>query len=149
MKLVVLIGLVSIEKIYLTVELAQLFGEQGKTVTVIDNVARLALDSELLAGDEQLIRLNGDLRHYLQDTLEHIEADIVLIAASETSNLDDLFMHLETICQMDAISDIQTIGLVDLRTCDCFPNLRMQLESYVDVSFLAPFDAQEVWEQIT
>jgi len=149
MKLVVLIGLVSIEKLHLTVELAQLCTEWGISVAVIDNVARLALDPEWLSGEEHLVRLEGDLHHYLHDTLEHLQAEVVLIAVSEASNLHDLFIYLESIREMDRVQDIQTLGLVDLRTCDCFPNLRMLLESYADASFLAPFDAHVIWEQIT
>lgn len=144
MKVIALIGLVAIEKIQLAVELATYYTWQtDKTVTVIDNVARLAIDPAQLS-DEPLIRISGDITEQLADHLKTIETDMLLIAVSESAELDNLFIALDIITETLPDVDLITIGLVDLRTCDCFPNLRVKLEDYADVHFLAPFNAEEV-----
>ena len=141
MKWIVLVGLVAIEKIQLTVELATHYTNQGKRVTVIDNVSRLAIDPELLQG-EALVRISGDILPKLADLRETVNSDVTLLALSETANLDDLFIALSE------FEDIQTIGLLDLRTCDCFPHYREQLEANVDVTLYAPFELAHVLEAV-
>lgn len=144
MKVVALVGLVSIEKIQLVIELATHYTWQtDKTVTIIDNVARLTIDPVQLS-DEPLIRVNGDLTEGLTDRLRHINSDIVLIAVSESSELDNLFVSLDIMTEELPHIDLITIGLIDLRTCDCFPHIRETLEDYADVHFLAPFDVNEI-----
>mgnify|MGYP003640109779 CR=1 FL=1 len=144
MKVVVLIGLVSIEKIQLVIELATHYTwETDKTVTVIDNVARLAIDPVQLS-DEPLIRVNNDITEGLTDRIRDINSDIVLIAVSESAELDNLFVSLDIMTEALPHVDLLTIGLIDLRTCDCFPNIREKLEDYADVHFLAPFDVDGV-----
>jgi len=146
MQLIALLGLVSIEKIDLAVELGQHITSEGLSAVVIDNGARLALDAERL-GTETLIRLKGDLQHYLLDTLAHIEADVVILLVSEAAPLEASVLLLHDASDRCDI-ELQIIGLADLRTCDCFPHLREQLDDYADVSFLAPFDARLVWEAL-
>lgn len=146
MQLIALMGLVSIEKMNLAVELAAKLSREGQSIAVIDNGARLALDAELLA-TETLIRLKGDLQHYLLDTLEHIEADTAILLVSEAAPLEEIVLLLHDAADRCAI-DLHIVGLADLRTCDCFPYLRKQLDDYADVSFLAPFDARLVWETL-
>lgn len=144
MKVIALIGLVSIEKIQLTTDLATHYTwHTDKSVTIIDNVARLAIDPVQLS-DEPLVRINGDLTDSLADHLQSANSDIVLIAVSETAELDNLFVTLDIISENLPHIDLTTLGLIDLRTCDCFPNLREKLEDYADVHLLAPFDVQEV-----
>lgn len=140
MKVIALIGLVAIEKIQLVIEVATHYTwETDKTVTVIDNVARLAIDRVQLS-DEPLIRVNGDITEGLVDKVRNINSDIVLMAVSESAELDNLFVSLDIMTEQLPHIDLTTIGLIDLRTCDCFPQLRENLEDYTDVHFLAPFD---------
>ena len=144
MKVIALIGLVSIEKIQLVVDLATYYTWQtDKSVTVIDNVARLAIDRAQLS-DEPLIRIAGDISDTLTTYLETIDSDVVLVAVSESAELDSLFIALDVVTETLPHVDLITVGLVDLRTCDCFPNLRVKLEDYADVNVLAPFNIEEV-----
>lgn len=144
MKVIVLVGLVAIEKIQLAVDLATYYTwETDQTVTVIDNVARMAIDPVHL-NDEPLIRVNDDITEGLTDRLAGIQTDIVLIAVSETAELDQLFIALDIVSEQLSSVEFITLGLIDLRTCDCFPNLREKLEDYTDVHFLAPFDVNEI-----
>jgi|GEM_PF-1559421 len=144
MNVIPLIGLVSIEKIQLTIELATYYTWQtDKSVTVIDNVARLAIDPAQLS-DEPLTRVTGDITNTLTDTLRECDTDVVIVAVSEAAELDNLFVGLDIMTETLPDINLTTVGLVDLRTCDCFPNLREKLEDYADVHFLAPFNAEEV-----
>ncbi len=144
MKVIALIGLVAIEKIQLTVDLATYYTWQtDKTVTVIDNVSRLAIDPAQLS-DEPLIRVKDELRETLIDQLPQINSDVVIVAVSEAAELDQLFISLDVMTETIADVDLVTVGLVDLRTCDCFPNLRVKLEDYADMHFLAPFNAEDI-----
>jgi len=144
MRVVAFVGLVSIEKIQLVIELATHYTwETDKTITIIDNVARLAIDPVQLS-DEPLIRINDDLTERLTDRIRDINSDIVLIAVSESAELDKLFIALDIMSEKLPHIDLLTIGLIDLRTCDCFPQIRENLEDYAEVHFLAPFDVSEV-----
>lgn len=144
MKVVALIGLISIEKVQLTIQLANHFTwDTNQTVSVIDNVARMAIDRAEL-GDEPLIRVGGDITKRLVDLLADMSTDIVLMAVSEAAELDDLFVALDIMTEQLPHIDLLTIGLIDLRTCDCFPHLREKLEDYADVHVLAPFDVNKI-----
>jgi len=148
MRVIALIGLMSIEKIQLTVDLATHFTwHTDQSVTVIDNVARMAIDPVQLNA-EPLIRIDGDITKNLMDILVTIQSDLVLVAVSETAELDQLFIALDFMTDELPHIALTTVGLIDLRTCDCFPNLREKLEDYADVHFLAPFDVNEVLEVI-
>ncbi len=138
---IVLVGLVAIEKIHLTVELATHYTNQGKRVTVIDNVSRLEIDPELLQGEE-VIRLSGDILPKLSELHETVDSAVTLVALSETANLDEVFIALSE------LEDVQIIGLLDLRTCDCFPQYREQIESDADVTLYAPFEIEQVLEAV-
>ena len=144
MKVIALIGLVAIEKIEIMTQLATHYTwDTDNSVTIIDNVARLAIDPASLS-DEPLIRVNGDITGGLVDILRDIQTDIVLLAVSETAELDHLFVSLDLMTEQLPHIDLITIGLIDLRTCDCFPRIRERLEDYADVHFLAPFDVNEI-----
>lgn len=144
MKVIALIGLVIIEKIQLTIDLAtHITWKTDFDVTIIDNGARMVIDPVHLS-DEPLIRVSGDITDSLADVLQSISTEIVLVAVSETAELDNLFVTLDIIAERMSDIDLTTIGLIDLRTCDCFPHLREKLEDYADVHFLAPFELSEV-----
>lgn len=148
MKLIALIGLVSIEKIELAIALATHYTwESDESVMLIDNVARLAIDRARLS-DEPLIRVKDDLSEKLVDVLQDVHTDVVIMAVSEAAELDKLFFNLEGLLVQMPDIDLRTLGLIDLRTCDCFPHLREKLENYSDVHFLAPFDVNAVIEAV-
>ena len=144
MKVVALVGLVSIEKIQLVIDLATHYTwNTDKSVTVIDNIARLAIDPVQLS-DEPLIRVNGDITVGLVDRVRDLDSDIVLMAVSESAELDNLFISLDMMTEELPQVQLITIGLIDLRTCDCFPQIRENLEDYTDLHFLAPFDVNAI-----
>lgn len=133
--LIALMGLVVLEKMDLTRDLAEYFLDADASVTVIDNVARLAMDSEQLDARAQRIRITGDITQNFADVLAHAEGDVILLAVSESAHPENVFVAL------DGLNDwrVLTFGLIDLRTCDCFPGLRQQLEALSDVTLNAPF----------
>lgn len=141
MKLIVLTGLVVIEKIELTVELANTYLAQGLSVSIVDNIARIPIDSEVAPVLPQ--RIIGDIATQL-DNLQHLDSDIVILAASESANPDSLFSALELL--RDSIPNLEThtIALIDLRTCDCFPNVREHLERYAHQVIMMPYTLEEV-----
>lgn len=143
MKVIALAGLVSIEKIQLTIDLATYYTWQTQqSVTIVDNIARLAIDPVQLS-DETLIRITGDITDTLADVLRDIDSDIVILAISESAELDNLFITLDIVSENLPI-ELISIGLVDLRTCDCFPHLREKIEDYANVHLLAPFNVDDV-----
>ena len=137
MKLIVLTGLVSIEKIQLAGELAQAFPH----ARIIDNVARLAMNSEAFA--QPIERITGDILPELPVLLAE-QHEFTILAVSEETNPHALFDTLEKIGAMQPELEIITIALIDLRTCDCFPHLREALEQAADKSLLLPYNLSEV-----
>lgn len=141
MKLIVLTGLVVIEKMHLTQELATHFEKRGKKVFILDNIARLPMKHEI--SNVVVQRITGDITIQLKDILHNLDADIVLLASSEQGHPDNLFTTFDTLSDTLDIN-ILTLALIDLRTCDCFPTVRETLEQYADVSILLPYKMDEV-----
>lgn len=141
MKLIVLTGLVVIEKISLAVELAEVHSALGNSVTIVDNIARIPIDSEIAPVPPQ--RISGDITNQM-DSIDQIDSDVVILAASESANPDTLFTALELLRDTIADIEIETIAMIDLRTCDCFPNVRERLELYADKVLMMPYDLEEV-----
>jgi hypothetical protein len=142
MKLIVLTGLVAVEKMQLAEELATHFEKQAAKVHIIDNIARLSMKHDDFNVPVQ--RIVGDITIGLKDVLNNLDADIVLLAASEQVHPDDLFTSLDALSDILLEIDIRTLALLDLRTCDCFPNLREALEQYADESIFIPYQMDEV-----
>jgi hypothetical protein len=133
MRLIVLVGLVSVEKIQLTIELAKHFTSKRKTVTIVDNVSRLHIEADApLYRIEALSELNTVLRT--------IKEQIILFAVSETVSPE---MLLDTLDELTGIK-ITTLAMIDTRTCECFPNLRVAFEDYADVVVNVPYELSEV-----
>jgi len=139
MNLNLLTGLVSVEKIDLTIALARHFTAQGEQVTVIDNISRLAMDAATLPAGVAYQRINRLLD--FRTDLAEINADRVLIALSETAPPDQTFTAL---LDLPTHVQVQSLALIDTRTCDCFPAIRERLEAYADLTVAIPFDVQEV-----
>ncbi|HLV36492.1 MAG TPA: hypothetical protein VKY59_15305 [Spirillospora sp.] len=148
MRLIVLAGLVSIEKIELAVALAQHFMQTGQSVTVIDNVRRLPLDNSQL-DDVVAVRIDGALGAQLIPALSGLPDDVVILAASETISPDDLSLLLDDARQQIPGLDVQMLALIDTRTCDCFPQFRVSLEAYADRVVNLPAAINEVVEVLS
>ncbi len=146
-KLLVLAGLVAIEKMQLAVDLAQYWTDAGQAVTVIDNIARLRIDPVWLSS-EILMRYDGDIVPLLPEFVAHITTEIAIVALSENSVPDDLFVVIDMLKETRQDLDIHTFALLDLRTCDCFPMLREVFEQYADAVLHAPFAVGDVLEAL-
>lgn len=146
MKLFVLMGLLSIEKMQLAGELAWHFHERGQSVTVLDNIARLAIDSETLPVLPQ--RLAGDALSKLLDAIAQADSDVVIVALSERAEPAATFVALDGLTERVQGLQMHTIAMIDLRTCDCFPHVREALEMHADISLLMPYSLAEVLEAL-
>ncbi len=138
MKVIVLTGLVSIEKAQLARDLANHFSD--KRVTIIDNIARLPIDP---IDDAQIKRYEEDITKQLPEILHKVPADIAIVAISEQVHPEKLFIALDDL-QEQSDWQIYTLALIDTRTCDCFPNVREALELYADISVMMPYKIDEV-----
>ena len=139
MKVIVLTGLVSIEKAQLARELAKHF-LNDKSVIIIDNIARISveeLDGVLTK------RYEENITKQLPEILHGQPSDIVIVALSEQAHPEKLFIALGDL-QEQSEWEIYTLALIDTRTCDCFPNVREALELYADVSVMMPYELDEV-----
>lgn len=143
MKLIVLTGLVAVEKLQLAADLARYYIAAGETVTVLDHVSRMPLAEANLPPAVTNIRLEGDLEPSLLH-LREPASDVVILAASETLPPDALFVLLDGLSAQLPDLDVQTLALVDTRTCDCFPMMRESLENYADVTLYLPFTFEAV-----
>lgn len=136
MKLIVLAGLVAVEKAQLAAELANAWSGAGQRVLLLDNITRIAIDQEWVAA-AHIERHTGSILPRLAAILAQANAGTVILAASETIAPDDLFSAIDG---LPAALQIVTLALIDLRTCDCFPHLRALLEDYADLVVNLPYD---------
>lgn len=138
-RLIVLAGLVSVEKAFLAAELGTHWAQHGLSVAILDNIARIAIDPETVGG-AQVTRAAGDVLPHLPYILAQADADVMIMAASETLAPDALFTELALI---DGVQ-VTILGLIDLRTCDCFPHIRKLLEAESDAVIHMPYDLNAV-----
>lgn len=143
MKMIVLTGLVSIEKAQLAADMAHYISTQGQSVQVIDNIARQAL-TKIVTDVQHVTRIEGDNLNNLIDSLASVSADVVIVAVTEQAHPEKLFVALDNLQEQFDTWEIYTIALIDTRTCDCFPNVRQALELYADVSLMLPYDLDQV-----
>lgn len=141
MKMIVLTGLVSIEKVQLTRDLVQYFAND-KSIIIIDNIARVAIDN--LPDTVSIKRYDGNITKKLSEIVHEAPADIVIVAISEQAHPEKLFVALDDLQEQQSDWEIYTLALIDTRTCDCFPNVREALELYADVSVMMPYELDEV-----
>ncbi|GAB5490782.1 MAG: hypothetical protein Phog2KO_09970 [Phototrophicaceae bacterium] len=141
MKVIVLTGLVSIEKAQLTRDLATYFTDE-KSVVVIDNIARLALEDS--PETVTVKRYSEDISKKLGAILQENPSDIAIVALSEQAHPEKLFIELDDLQEQRDDWQIYTLALIDTRTCDCFPNVREALELYADISIMMPYSLDEV-----
>ena len=144
MKLIVLTGLVAIEKAELALELAEHTMQQGQSVTVLDNIARMPLQTTAVP----VQRIEGDSLEQLSYWLTDVNSDVVILAVSEQVHPDTLFVMLDNLYNQFDTIEIQTLALIDTRTCDCFPHVRESLEEYADVVVMLPYSLDEVLNNV-
>ena len=139
MQTIVIAGLVSVEKHELALDLARYYSTQGHSVALVDNIARLRLPDDQLPADVALQRIEGTLT---AAAITLLDADMVIIAASEMAEPESLFTAL-----LD-LPNVQILALIDTRTCDCFPNVRESLELHVDAVLNLPISYQDLLEVV-
>jgi len=147
MRLIALLGLVIVEKIDLTETLARQLVQVGQRVAVIDNLSRLTLDPAQLSG-AAYTRLDGNLNDALPLLLGDLEADVLVLAVSETMPPDDSFILLDRLRETHPGLETQTLALIDTRTCDCFPQTQQALEASADAIINLPADFEVVVEAL-
>lgn len=147
MKLIVLTGLVSVEKIELAGELTTFFKKQHIKVSILDNIARLQMNPQEFNAPVQ--RITGDMTTELESVLSQLDADVVILALSEQAHPDNFFITIDSLSDTIEEIDVFTLALFDLRTCDCFPNLRETLEQYADASIYLPYKLDEVLNHVS
>lgn len=141
MKVIILAGLVSVEKIELARELVQHFSAKN-SVTVIDNIARMPVDK--IEKPIPVRRIEGNPIPELVNILQETVADFVIVALSEQAHPEKLFIALDDLREQRSDWEIYSLALIDTRTCDCFPNVREALEMYADVSVMIPYQLEEI-----
>mgnify|MGYP000583497064 CR=1 FL=1 len=146
MKVIVLTGLVSIEKARLTTELTDYFKDDA-TVAIIDNIARTAIEIE--DKSLQIERVEGDVISELSQVVHQINADVIIIAVSEQAHPEKLFVAIDDLREQQPEWDIYSLALIDTRTCDCFPNVREALELYADATVMIPYQLDGVLNYVS
>jgi hypothetical protein len=145
MRLIVLTGLVVVEKSQLANDLADYYSAQNLSVTVIDNIARIPIEN-LSVPIVRLVDITAD--SVLADTIAQHKSDVLILAASEQIHPDQLFVTLDNLSgELEAI-EITVLALIDLRTCDCFPNVRERLETYADTVIMLPYQLKDVLQEV-
>lgn len=147
MKVIVLTGLVSVEKADLVAELAGYSASLGQSVQLIDNIARQPL-SKTLANTQNIVRVQGDDLDQLVASIAQASADVVIVAVSEQAHPEKLFLALDDLRDAFDTVEMITLAMIDTRTCDCFPNVRQALELYADVSLMMPYDLEQVLDYV-
>lgn len=143
MRLIVLSGLVTVEKNALALEIAQTFQAAGIKTLLVDSVQRLPLNATA-HGPDAYVRLAVLDAAALAAVLHNTQAGTVLLLAAETLAPDALFVLLDDVQQAIPTLEIITLALIDTRTCDCFPHFRIALEDYADFVVSLPFDTASV-----
>lgn len=140
MKLIVLMGLVAVEKHTVALDLAQRYTAQGHSVALLDNVARLSLP--------EAQRIEGDALLHLPQILAEHSREVVIVALSERAEPAASFAALDALHDQIPGLDLQVIALIDTRTCDCFPQMRESLEMHADTVLHLPLTPKSLVEVI-
>lgn len=142
MKLIALTGLVFVEKIDLAKMLAERESKIGHSVTIIDGGDRMSIKPDTLP--VPVVQLEGDLDHGVPRLLRATEADTIILIVSEYLPPDLIFASLDALYGEFPNLELQMVALIDTRTCDCFPQVREQFESFADVVVQLPVIYEEV-----
>lgn len=142
MKLIALTGLVFVEKVALAKVVAGREVAQGRSVVILDNGGRMPLKADTLA--VPVIRLDDDMNRGLPRALRNSAAEIFILIVSEYMQPDAAFISLDALYEEFPDLDVRIVALIDTRTCDCFPQVRDQFESFADVVISLPVVFEEV-----
>lgn len=126
-RVIALLGLVTVEKIDVAIQLAHQFPH----ATLIDNINRMTINPQNLPDSSRYLRVTHDLN----TTLMHTSGDLI-IAFSENDHPESQIALLDDLQK----TDVTIIALIDNRTCDCFPELRQILHAYADIVLYPPFN---------
>ncbi|MGJ3237414.1 MAG: hypothetical protein ACFE0Q_01785 [Anaerolineae bacterium] len=141
MKVIVLTGLVSIEKGQLAHQLAGHFSASERVVLLNNSMAQLSAPAERQIPVHALPDLASlvPTLHTLAD-----QTDCVIVALSEQAHPEQLFVALDDLREQHDDWQVYSLALIDTRTCDCFPHVREALELYADASIMMPYQLSEV-----
>ncbi|GAB1420943.1 hypothetical protein MASR2M15_10710 [Anaerolineales bacterium] len=132
MKMSLLLGLVMVEKAQYALHLMEETLKANGSVQIVDNMVGIGISPEAVATGVTYLHVAGDIRYDLALLVEEAEVDHLIIAVSEHCNLPALFSEIANFSFTHSDLTVECIGLIDLRTCDCFPNLRELLERECD-----------------
>ncbi len=140
-QIIVLAGLVAAEKAALAVDLAHHYMAGGRQAAILDNIARVGIPAEDVPAGVAYQRIPADLSDGLAAHVAAAHADVVIVAASEQIHPEALMLAVDA---LPAANDVQTWALIDTRTCDCFPQVRLLLEDYADAVYHVPVTIEEI-----
>lgn len=145
MQLITITGLATYEKAQLAHDLAHTLAARGQGVTIIDNSNRRELESTdrvdvtRIAGGCVCCSLPGKL----YKTMATVQANTVILIASESAHPESLMAVMANLVAGQPEIEVKTIGVIDDRTCNCFPHLHEIMEDYADLTLRRPFNLDD------
>lgn len=140
MKVFALVGLVTTEKISFAEDLRAYYVQQSIPVKILAPHSSIFDDAPPDTVGYRAGAFEATLRHSIEDT----PPEVLIAIVDEQIFPDDLIFELENLRIEKENLDIQTIALIDSRTCDCFPHVRQQFESYADYVIQLPYEPSEM-----
>lgn len=141
MKLIALTGIVGSQKAQFAIDIAMALQNSEIRVGIIDNGDHSAIPAIQSVLIHRLIE-GFDERIY--NEIQRMACDVILLVVSESTHPESLVMVLERLQDLLPDLTISLMALIDDRTCDCFPHLRMLLEDFADITLHAPFDVNQI-----
>jgi hypothetical protein len=145
LKLIALTGIIGHQKAQFAVEIARALQDSGQHVGIIDNgdysaipTGRGVLTHRLIEGFDE----------HIYNEIQEMACDVILLVVSESTHPESLMMALAHLQHLLPELTIRSVALVDDRTCDCFPHLRSMLEDSADITLHAPFDVNQLLEDL-
>lgn len=143
-RLIVLTGLVTVEKIDLGLALAHHFATR-EPVALVDHMGSINIAQDRInASRIKLIRLNESISQGLTAILYNARYRVILFITAPTIAPDILLTTLSHLQDTMPSLAIYTLALVDNRTCDCFPAVRQLYEETADAVVHLPEDGSTV-----
>jgi hypothetical protein len=141
LKLIALTGIVGHQKAQFAMEIAVALQNAGQRVAVIDNGDH---STSLACPTVLMYRSIDGFDERIYNKIQRMACDVILLVVSESTHPESLMIALEHL--QDLLPDLTTrlIALIDDRTCDCFPHLRLMLEDTADITLHAPFDVNQI-----
>lgn len=151
MKLIVLTGLPTKEKGWLTRDLAAHHHAQGQRVAVLDN-ANIAAELGDMRDHVHLVTMRGgcaccSVAGALFKSVTELagSVDVAVMAANNQTHVENLIAVLDNLVAGSATPlTVQTVALVDERTTCCFPYMAETLTAHTNITLHAPFSAADI-----